>query len=120
MAGAEREAKPWHFAVKHLDPVVGVDVHSVLVTPGTPPVFLPHPHVGFMLDLREYIQAAKAVVGCIAMMIVQEKVTEYIEDHPEDVTKLEHLADEASQQVNELIGGGNLPDLKDAPLSPRG
>ncbi|MCU9955709.1 DUF6531 domain-containing protein [Burkholderia sp. BKH01] len=106
-------------AVKHLDPVVGVDVHSVLVTPGTPPVFLPHPHVGFMLDKREYIQAAKAVVGCIAMMIAQEKVTEYIEDHPEDVKKLEHLADEANQQVNEqldgLMGGGKLPDFKDDP-----
>lgn len=97
-------------AVKHLDPVVGVDVHSVLVTPGTPPVFLPHPHVGFMLDKREYIQAAKAVVGCIATMIAQEKVTEYIEHHPDDVTKLEHLADEANQQVNDLMGGGKLPD----------
>ncbi|WP_318828112.1 PAAR domain-containing protein [Burkholderia cepacia] len=97
-------------AVKHLDPVVGVDVHSVLVTPGTPPVFLPHPHVGFMLDLREYIQAAKAVAGCIAMMIVQEKVTEYIEDHPEDVKKLEHLADEAGQQVDELTSDPNVAE----------
>ncbi|WP_412024532.1 RHS repeat-associated core domain-containing protein [Burkholderia cepacia] len=111
-------------AVKHLDPVVGVDVHSVLVTPGTPPVFLPHPHVGFMLDKREYIQAAKAVVGCIAMMIVQEKVTEYIEEHPEDVKKLEHLADEANQQVNkqlnDLMGGGKLPDFKDDPTVAEG
>lgn len=111
-------------AVKHLDPVVGVDVHSVMVTPGTPPVFLPHPHVGFMLDLREYVQAAKAVVGCIAMMIVQEKVTEYIEDHPEDVKKLEHLADEASQQVNkqlnDLMGGGKLPYFKDDPTVAEG
>ncbi|MPV71595.1 type IV secretion protein Rhs [Burkholderia sp. BE17] len=78
-------------------------------------MFLPHPHVGFMLDLREYVQAAKAVVGCIAMMIVQEKVTEYIEDHPEDVEKLAHLADEANQQVNDLMGGGKLPDFKDDP-----
>ncbi|WP_193100525.1 RHS repeat-associated core domain-containing protein [Burkholderia sp. Z1] len=111
-------------AVKHLDPVVGVDVHSVLVTPGTPPVFLPHPHVGFMLDKREYIQAAKAVVGCIATMIVQEKVTEYIEDHPEDVKKLEHLADEANQQVNkqlnDLMGGGKLPNFKDDPTVAEG
>ncbi|WP_232437393.1 RHS repeat-associated core domain-containing protein [Burkholderia ubonensis] len=52
-------------AVKHLDPVVGIDVHSVLVTPGTPPVFLPHPYVGFMLDRREYIDAALGVVGSI-------------------------------------------------------
>ncbi len=117
-------------AVKHLDPVVGVDVHSVLVTPGTPPVFLPHPHVGFMLDKREYLQAAKAVVGCIAKMIAQEKVTQYIEDHPEDVKKLEHLADEANhladeanQQVNNQInalsgsmGGGNSPDFMANPI----
>ncbi|WP_082721912.1 RHS repeat-associated core domain-containing protein [Burkholderia sp. RF2-non_BP3] len=111
-------------AVKHLDPVVGVDVHSVLVTPGTPPVFLPHPHVGFILDLREYVQAAKAVAGCIAMMIVQDKVTEYIEDHPEDVKALEHLADEANEQVNEqlndLMGGGKLPDLKNDPTIAKG
>ncbi|MCA8257285.1 DUF6531 domain-containing protein [Burkholderia sp. AU31624] len=111
-------------AVKHLDPVVGVDVHSVLVTPGTPPVFLPHPHVGFMLDKREYIQAAKAVVGCIATMIAQEKVTEYIEHHPEDVKKLEHLADEADQEVNNqlnnLMGGGKLPDFKDDPTVAEG
>ncbi|KVT52572.1 RHS repeat-associated core domain-containing protein [Burkholderia ubonensis] len=107
-------------AVKHLDPVVGVDVHSVLVTPGTPPVFVPHPHVGFMLDLREYVQAAKAVAGCIAMMIVQDKVTEYIEDHPDDATKLEHLADEANQQVNEPMGGGRLPDFKDDPTVAEG
>ncbi|VWB28632.1 rhsD protein [Burkholderia lata] len=107
-------------AVKHLDPVVGVDVHSVLVTPGTPPVFLPHPHVGFMLDMREYIQAAKAVVGCIATMIAQEKVNEYIEHHPEDLKKLEHLADEANQQVNDLMGGGKLPDFKDDPTVAEG
>ncbi|MDN7513934.1 RHS repeat-associated core domain-containing protein [Burkholderia sp. AU45251] len=117
-------------AVKHLDPVVGVDVHSVLVTPGTPPVFLPHPHVGFMLDKREYIQAAKAVVGCIATMIAQEKVNEYIADHPDDVAKLEHLADEANhladetnQQINQSIndlsgsmGGGKSPDFMANPI----
>ncbi|RQS77021.1 type IV secretion protein Rhs [Burkholderia sp. Bp8963] len=109
-------------AVKHLDPVVGVDVHSVLVTPGTPPVFLPHPHVGFMLDLREYVQAAKGVVGSIAMMIVQEKVTEYVEDHPDDVKKLEHLAESTMQQVNDLTGvmGGKLPDIKDNAIVAKG
>lgn len=107
-------------AVKHLDPVVGVDVHSVLVTPGTPPVFLPHPHVGFMLDLREYVEAAKGVVGSIAMMLVEEKVTEYIADHPDDVKKLEHLADEAQQQLNDLAGDGKLPDFKDNPIVAEG
>ncbi|SOE98662.1 RHS repeat-associated core domain-containing protein [Burkholderia sp. OK233] len=102
-------------AVKHLDPVVGVDVHSVLVAPSPTPVLLPHPHVGFMLDLREYVEAAKGVVGSIAMMIVQEKVTEYIDDHPDEVKKVDHLADSAMQQVNDLAGvmGGKLPDIKD-------
>ncbi|CAE6834941.1 hypothetical protein R75465_06442 [Paraburkholderia aspalathi] len=102
-------------AVRHLDPVVGVDVHSVLVAPGPTPVFLPHPHVGFMLDLREYVEAAKGVVGSIAMMIVQEKVTEYIDDHPDEVKKVDHLADSAMQHANDLAGvmGGKLPDIKD-------
>ncbi|MFL9860560.1 DUF6531 domain-containing protein [Paraburkholderia madseniana] len=104
-------------AVKHLDPVVGVDVHSVLVTPGTPPVFLPHPHVGFMLDLREYVEAAKGVVGSIAMTIVQEKVTEYIADHPDEVKKLKDQADAAMRTMNDVAGimSGKLPDIKDNP-----
>ncbi len=61
-------------AVKHLDPVVGIDVHSVLVTPGTPPVFLPHPYVGFMLDRREYIDAALGVIGSIVFTFVGKEV----------------------------------------------
>ncbi|KVW21819.1 hypothetical protein WK93_22860 [Burkholderia ubonensis] len=102
-------------AVKHLDPVVGVDVHSVLVAPSPTPVFLPHPHVGFMLDLREYVEAAKGVVGSIAMTIVEEKVTEYIEDHPDEVKKFEHMADATMQQFGDIANamGGNLPDIKD-------
>lgn len=75
-------------AVKHMDPVVGIDVHSVIVTPGLPPVFLPHPHVGFMLDLREYVEAAKGVIGSIAMTIAEEAVQDYLKDHPDDSKKL--------------------------------
>ncbi|CAI8692892.1 RHS repeat-associated core domain-containing protein [Burkholderia sp. IT-111MI5] len=98
-------------AVKHLDPVVGIDVHSVLVAPSPTPVFLPHPHVGFMLDLREYVEAAKGVVGSIAMAIVQEKVSEYLEDHPDVVKKLDDAAEFASGkltdiQVNAIVAEG--------------
>ncbi|AGK51390.1 RHS repeat-associated core domain protein [Burkholderia thailandensis MSMB121] len=75
-------------AVKHMDPVVGIDVHSVIVTPGLPPVFLPHPHIGFMLDLREYIAAAKGVIGSIAMTIAEDAVLDYLKDHPDDRKKL--------------------------------
>ncbi|QTD94242.1 RHS repeat-associated core domain-containing protein [Burkholderia anthina] len=91
-------------AVKHLDPVVGIDVHSVLVAPSPTPVFLPHPHVGFMLDLREYVEAAKGVVGSIAMALVQEKVSAYLEDHPDVETQLSEAAAFAS---------GKLADIQD-------
>nr|WP_175799174.1 RHS repeat-associated core domain-containing protein [Burkholderia anthina] len=91
-------------AVKHLDPVVGIDVHSVLVAPSPTPVFLPHPHVGFMLDLREYVEAAKGVVGSIAMALVQEKVSAYLEDHPDVEKKLGEAAAFAS---------GKLADVQD-------
>ena len=50
-------------AVKHFDPVVGVDVHAVIVAPAPAPVYLPHPYVGFVLDLREYVDAALGVIG---------------------------------------------------------
>ncbi|WP_277187848.1 RHS repeat-associated core domain-containing protein [Caballeronia sp. BR00000012568055] len=52
-------------AVKHFDPVVGVDVHMVNIPPSPAPVPLPHPHVGFVLDLDEYSNAAKAAIGAI-------------------------------------------------------
>ncbi|RQR62562.1 type IV secretion protein Rhs [Burkholderia sp. Bp9125] len=94
-------------AVKHLDPVVGVDVHSVLVAPSPTPVFLPHPHVGFMLDLREYVEAAKGVVGSIAMAIAQEQAAEYLDEHP-DVAK--QLGDAAG------FAAGKLADLNDNPI----
>ncbi|TCW75947.1 type IV secretion protein Rhs [Burkholderia sp. SRS-46] len=98
-------------AVRHLDPVVGVDVHSVLVAPSPTPVFLPHPHVGFMLDLREYVEAAKGVVGSIAMAIVQEKVTEYLDDHPDVVKQLDDAAG---------LAAGKLADLNDDPIVAEG
>ncbi|RQQ42371.1 RHS repeat-associated core domain-containing protein [Burkholderia stagnalis] len=94
-------------AVKHLDPVVGVDVHSVWVAPSPTPVFLPHPHVGFMLDLREYVEAAKGVVGSIAMAIAQEKAAEYLDDHPDVAKRLDDAAGFAA---------GKLADLNDDPI----
>ena len=89
-------------AVKHLDPVVGVDLHSVLVAPSPTPVFLPHPHVGFMLDLREYVNAALGVIGAIAFTIIEEKAVEYLEDHPDDAKKLEDTAQAVSGELQKL------------------
>ncbi|MPV70479.1 RHS repeat-associated core domain-containing protein [Burkholderia sp. BE17] len=90
-------------AVKHLDPVVGIDVHSVLVTPGTPPVFLPHPYVGFMLDRREYINAALGVIGSIVFTFVEEEVIDYLQDNPDVANELDHALKSAAtdlQQAN--------------------
>lgn len=52
-------------AAKHLDPVIGIDVHMVNLPPSPAPVPLPHPHVGLILDLDEYSVAAKAAMGAI-------------------------------------------------------
>src|SRR4051794_8148772 len=44
-------------AAKHLDPVLGVDTHIILIpTPAGPvPTPLPHPYVGMLLDPMDYI-----------------------------------------------------------------
>ncbi|WP_257250743.1 RHS repeat-associated core domain-containing protein [Burkholderia cepacia] len=89
-------------AVKHLDPVVGVDLHSVLVAPSPTPVFLPHPHIGFMLDLREYVNAALGVIGAIAFTVIEEKAIEYLEDHPDDAKKVDEAVTSASSEAKKL------------------
>ncbi|RQS36208.1 type IV secretion protein Rhs [Burkholderia sp. Bp8992] len=89
-------------AVKHLDPVVGVDLHSVLVAPSPTPVFLPHPHIGYMLDLREYVNAALGVIGSIAFTIIEEKAVDYLEHHPEDAKKLDDAVTSVSNEAKKL------------------
>jgi hypothetical protein len=41
-------------AVKHLDPVLGVDIHFIITPPG-PVVPIPHPHIGIVFDPIEYL-----------------------------------------------------------------
>jgi len=63
-------------AVTHFSPVVGLDVHMVLPPTGTPPtgIPLPHPHVGFVFDLMEYVAAAGPVgqIGCFVLNFAKE------------------------------------------------
>ncbi len=42
---------------KHLDPLIGIDTHIILIpTPAGPvPTPLPHPYVGMVLDLMDYV-----------------------------------------------------------------
>lgn len=48
-------------AVKHLDPVVGVDIHFIITPPGAV-VPIPHPHIGIVFDVFEYLPIIGATV----------------------------------------------------------
>ncbi|MGZ2747566.1 RHS repeat-associated core domain-containing protein [Burkholderia stagnalis] len=102
-------------AVKHLDPVVGTDVHAVIVAPEPAPVYLPHPYVGFVLDLREYIDAALGVIGSIVFTFVEEEAVDCLKDNPDVASELDHTLKSASTDLaranaelmsNPLIAGG--------------
>jgi RHS repeat-associated protein len=48
-------------AVKHLDPVLGIDIH-LIITPAGVVVPIPHPHVGIIFDPFDYIPLIGATV----------------------------------------------------------
>jgi RHS repeat-associated protein len=48
-------------AVKHLDPVLGVDIHFIITPPG-PVVPIPHPHIGIVFDPFDYLPILGATV----------------------------------------------------------
>src|SRR5699024_10287528 len=77
----------------HLDPVVGIDVHRV----NPPPFpFMPHPHVGLVLDFREMINAVKGFIGCIVMNFVQENIPPEVLDIVDKAGQLGEVAQLAS------------------------
>ena len=41
-------------AAKHFDPILGVDVHIIQPPGPVPPVPIPHPYVGFVIDPFDY------------------------------------------------------------------
>jgi len=51
-------------AAKHFDPVLGIDVHIVLIpSPAGPiPTPVPHPFVGVMFDPKDYLPKVGATV----------------------------------------------------------
>jgi len=87
-------------AVTHFTPVVGLDVHQVVLPPAPPEpgVLLPHPHVGFVLDYQEYINAAKAVIGCLVMDFVQEEFASEIQEAEQ------YLEGKAAEALNSSAG----------------
>ncbi|MFE8604971.1 DUF6531 domain-containing protein [Archangium violaceum] len=48
-------------AVKHLDPVLGIDIHFIITPPGAV-VPIPHPHIGIVFDPFDYIPIIGATV----------------------------------------------------------
>ncbi|MEQ9411347.1 MAG: DUF6531 domain-containing protein [Fuerstiella sp.] len=51
-------------AAKHMDPVVGVDVHIIQPPGPVPPVPIPHPFIGFLIDPFDYVP----IVGSTVMI----------------------------------------------------
>ncbi|HEX5750168.1 MAG TPA: DUF6531 domain-containing protein [Archangium sp.] len=48
-------------AVKHLDPVLGIDIHFIITPPGVV-VPIPHPHIGIVFDPFDYLPIIGATV----------------------------------------------------------
>jgi RHS repeat-associated protein len=49
-------------AAKHFDPVLGVDIHIIQPPGPVPPVPIPHPFVGFLIDPMDYVPIIGATV----------------------------------------------------------
>ncbi|MBU6951368.1 DUF6531 domain-containing protein [Hahella sp. HN01] len=41
-------------AAKHFDPILGIDIHLLALPPGTP-IPIPHPHIGIIFDVLDYL-----------------------------------------------------------------
>jgi hypothetical protein len=51
-------------AAKHLDPVIGIDIHIIQPPGPVPPVPIPHPFVGMVMDPADYLP----VIGSTIMV----------------------------------------------------
>jgi RHS repeat-associated protein len=49
-------------AAKHFDPVLGVDIHIIQPPGPVPPVPIPHPFIGFVIDAFDYVPILGATV----------------------------------------------------------
>lgn len=54
-------------AIKHLDPVIGVDVHIIQPPGPVPPVPIPHPYVGIVFDPADYIPIIGSTISIHGM-----------------------------------------------------
>src|SRR5262245_15627048 len=56
------EVLPMMPAAKHFDPVLGIDIHIIQPPGPVPPVPIPHPFVGFIIDPIDYAPILGATV----------------------------------------------------------
>ncbi|ATB37719.1 hypothetical protein CYFUS_003144 [Cystobacter fuscus] len=57
-------------AVKHLDPVLGIDIHLIITPPGAV-VPIPHPHIGIVFDPFDYLPIIGATVKVNGLLRAQ-------------------------------------------------
>ncbi|MCY1016433.1 RHS repeat-associated core domain-containing protein [Pyxidicoccus sp. MSG2] len=49
-------------AAKHLDPLLGIDIHIIQPPGPVPPIPIPHPHIGMVFDPMDYVPILGATV----------------------------------------------------------
>lgn len=53
-------------ASSHMDPVVGIDVHFVMIPPSPSPVPMPHPYIAMIMDPKDWVSCAVMSVAAMA------------------------------------------------------
>lgn len=53
-------------ASSHLDPVVGIDVHFVMIPPSPSPIPMPHPYIAMIMDPKDWLSCAVMSVAAMA------------------------------------------------------
>ena len=53
-------------ASSHLDPVLGIDVHFVIIPPSPAPIPMPHPYIAIVMDPKDWISCAVMSVAAMA------------------------------------------------------
>lgn len=53
-------------ASSHMDPVLGIDVHFVMIPPSPSPIPMPHPYIAMIMDPKDWISCAVMTVAAMA------------------------------------------------------
>ena len=53
-------------ASSHLDPVMGIDVHLVMIPPSPSPIPMPHPYIAMIMDPKDWLSCAVMSVAAMA------------------------------------------------------